>query len=91
VDGGGGGDAGRRDLGRRVCGGRFVRWRSGEIEPVRDLRAGEGCIGVGFGGSKGRCGRSESALNGRGAIGLGVVTKDDSEGRRSDGGRDWNR
>jgi hypothetical protein len=39
-----------------------VRWSSGEIEPGRDLRVGEGWIGVGFGGSKGRWGRSVGGL-----------------------------
>jgi hypothetical protein len=39
----------------------------------------------------GGCGRGGGALKGRGAIGLGVAMDDDSEGRRSDGGRFWNR
>jgi hypothetical protein len=40
----------------------------------------------------GRWGRSVGALKGRGAIGLGAVAfEDGSEGRRSDGGRVWNR
>ena len=40
----------------------------------------------------GRWGRGVGVLKGRGAIGLGIVAiEDDSEGRRSDGERVWNR